>query len=193
MSATSAVVRKPLPVRAGSRPRSRPRLVIVPAGRVVSRTPFVVLVGALLLAGLISLLMLHTLAAQDSFRQTSLQQRLANLTDTEQRLEQQVQLDSAPAALRARAKALGMVPSVITGYHQRANGRIVAHEVAATGVSTTATTTTAAPTTTTTTNTAAKTKTATTTATTTPTTAKQPAATAGGGLTAKHHHRTSTR
>jgi cell division protein FtsB len=130
LSSTTAAARRVAPSRARAA-KVRPKLVVVPTQRVVGRTPFVLLVGGLLLAGLLSLLMLHTLAAQDSFRQTSLQQQLGNLTDTEQRLEQQVQLDSAPAALRARARALGMVPSVITGYHQRPNGRTVAHEIAA--------------------------------------------------------------
>ncbi|HVT19865.1 MAG TPA: hypothetical protein VHE57_00565 [Mycobacteriales bacterium] len=127
---TTAALRKPLPARAPS--RTRPRLIVLAAPRSASKAPFVVLVGGLLLAGLLSLLMLHTLAAQDSFRQTSLQQKLAKLTDTEQRLEQQVQLDSGPSLLRKRAIALGMVPSEITHYRQLANGRTVAHEVAAT-------------------------------------------------------------
>jgi hypothetical protein len=129
---STAAVRKAGVVRPAT--KSRPKLVVISGPRVASWTPFLVLVGVLMLASLLSLLMLHTLAAQDSFRQTSLQQRLANLTDTEQRLQQQLQIDSGPAALRHRAKALGMVPSVITGYRQLPNGRIVAHEVAATSV-----------------------------------------------------------
>lgn len=142
-AARRAVALRPAPAKA------RPRLVVLSPQRAVARTPFIVLIGALLLGGLLSLLMLHTLAAQDSFHQTSLQQKLAQLTDSEQRLEQQVQIDSAPAALRQRAKALGMVPSVVTSYHQRPNGRIVAHEVAATSV---AAAPTAAPSPTTTSN-----------------------------------------
>jgi hypothetical protein len=134
---STAAVRKAGAVRPAA--KSRPKLVVISGPRVASRTPFLVLIGLLMLASLLSLLMLHTLAAQDSFRQTSLQQRLANLTDTEQRLQQQLQIDSGPAALRHRAKALGMVPSVITSYHQLPNGRIVAHEVAASSVTTTST------------------------------------------------------
>src|SRR5436305_11907571 len=99
---TAAAARKPLPVRAPA--KARPRLIVLASPRSAGKGPFVVLVGSLLLAGLMSLLMLHTLAAQDSFRQTSLQQRLASLTDSEQRIQQQVQQDSAPSALRARAK-----------------------------------------------------------------------------------------
>jgi len=130
MSASSAAARKPLPLRPTTSARSRPKLIVLAPQRVVGRTPFVVLVGGLLLAGLIALLMLHTLAAQDAYRQTSLQQRLAALTDVEQHLEQQVQLDSSPVILRQRAKALGLVPSVVTGYRRLANGRVIAHEVA---------------------------------------------------------------
>jgi hypothetical protein len=129
MSATPATTARRLPVRTPA--KARPRLIVVASPRSVGKAPFVALVGGLLLAGLLSLLMLHTLAAQDSFRQTSLQQRLANLTDVQQHLEQQVQLDSAPASLRAKARALGMVPSVITHYRQLPNGRTIAHEVAA--------------------------------------------------------------
>lgn len=129
MSSTTATTARRLPVGAGT--KARPRLIVVASPRSAGKAPFVALVGGLLLAGLLSLLMLHTLAAQDSFRQTSLQQRLANLTDDEQRLQQQVQLDSAPSALRQKARALGMVPSTITHYKQLPNGRTVAHEVAA--------------------------------------------------------------
>lgn len=132
-------VRKTAPVRKATT-KSRPRLVVVSTkrNRVVARGPFLALVGLLMLGGLLSLLMLHTLAAQDAFQQTSLQQRLNTLTDTEQQLEQQVQTDAGPASLEARAKALGMVPSTLTSYRQRANGRTVAREVPATASATTA-------------------------------------------------------
>jgi cell division protein FtsB len=124
---------------------SRPRLVVISSTKhKVARGPFIVLVSALLVGGLLALLMLHTLAAQDAFRQTTLQQRLATLTDNQQQLEQQVQLDSAPAALEARARALGMVPSTITSYHRAANGRTIARELPTSQVATTDTTPTTA-------------------------------------------------
>lgn len=153
MSATYPL-RKP----AQAKPRravapTRPRLVVIasPKHRTVARGPFLMLVGGLMLGGLLSLLMLHTLAAQDAFQQTTLQHKLATLTDQQQQLEQQVQNDSAPAALEARARALGMVPSTITSYHRRPDGRTVAHIAPLTPVYTAPTTTTTAPTTTTTT------------------------------------------
>jgi hypothetical protein len=136
MSSTTAATARRLPARTPA--KARPRLIVVASPRSAGKAPFVALVGGLLLVGLLSLLMLHTHAAQDSFRQTSLQQRLANLTDVEQHLQQQVQLDSAPSALRAKARALGMVPSVVTHYRQLPNGRTIGHEVAASSITTSA-------------------------------------------------------
>jgi hypothetical protein len=152
--------------------------------------PFVVLVGGLLLAGLIALLMLHTLAAQDAFRQTSLQQRLATLTDTEQHLEQQVQLDSSPITLRQRATALGMVPSVVTSYHRLPDGRVVAHEVASTAVvPATAPTSAAAKAKTGTTAASSATKTSTAAPSTASSTSSTSSTTSTTTKAPKHHHR----
>ncbi|HWB66754.1 MAG TPA: hypothetical protein VG708_08005 [Mycobacteriales bacterium] len=123
---------------------ARPRLVVISSPtHKVARGPFIILVSTLLVGGLLALLMLHTLAAQDAFQQTSLQQKLAALTDSEQQLEQQVQTDSAPAALEARARALGMVPSAITGYRRGADGRAIGHVVPATSTVTTSASTSA--------------------------------------------------
>ncbi len=106
--------------------RPRPRLVLVaPARPAAGRIPFVILLGVVLVGGLLLLLMLHTLAAQDGFTINKLQQRLTTLTDTEQGLEQQVQADSGPAALRARASALGMLPSTVAAYHKLHGGRAI--------------------------------------------------------------------
>jgi hypothetical protein len=106
--------------------RTRPRLVLVaPARSVAGRLPFVILIGAVLVSGLLVLLMLHTLAAQDGFKVSALQRQLSTLTDTEQGLQLQVQGDSAPGALRARAGALGMVPSTVSSYRKLHGGRAI--------------------------------------------------------------------
>jgi hypothetical protein len=85
--------------------------------------PFVILVGSVLVGGLVAVLLLHMAAAQDAFRITGLQQRLASLTDQEQQESQLVAADSAPSALQARAVALGMEPTKITSFHRRPDGR----------------------------------------------------------------------
>jgi hypothetical protein len=93
-----------------------------------ARLPFLILVGAIMVTGLVGVLLLHMLAAQDSFRATHLQTRLATLTDAEQRLDSQVEADSAPAALEQRAKALGMVPARIAKFHKLHDGRTIGQQ-----------------------------------------------------------------
>jgi outer membrane murein-binding lipoprotein Lpp len=92
---------------------------------VAGRTPFAVLVAGILLAGLMALLLVHTLAAQDAFRVHDLNQRLATLKDSEQQLAISAQQAASPTELRARAEALGMRPSQIDGYRHTKDGRVV--------------------------------------------------------------------
>ena len=77
----------------------------------IGRLPFALLVGGILAAGLVALLLLHTLAAQDAFRLQDLQREQAQLADVEQELSLAQQQQEAPASLAARARALGMVPT----------------------------------------------------------------------------------
>lgn len=92
--------------------RDRPSLRLVATRPLAAgRFPFAVLVGAILASGLVVLLLLHTMAAQDAFRLDALQQRAAELADTEQQLALQEQQREAPATLAKRARALGMVPT----------------------------------------------------------------------------------
>jgi hypothetical protein len=121
----TALSRVAQPSKSASLPR--PRLVLVAPHRTTAgRLPFLIVVGTVLVGGLVAVLLLHMVAAQDAFRVTGLQQRLAVLTDTEQQEAQLVAADSSPTALQARAVALGMVPSAITKFHRRAGGRAVA-------------------------------------------------------------------
>jgi hypothetical protein len=104
---------------------------VVPAARVAaSRLPFALLVAGILGSGLVALLMLHTLAAQDAFSLHSLQRQSATLSDTEQELTVVNQQAQAPSSLATRAKALGMVPAGSLRIVRR-HGRIVAVTTAA--------------------------------------------------------------
>ncbi|HEX3825059.1 MAG TPA: hypothetical protein VHV79_11405 [Mycobacteriales bacterium] len=94
--------------------------------------PFVILVGAVLVAGLVAVLLLHMVAAQDGFRATALSQRLATLTNQEQDLQQKVDADSAPQALQKSAAGLGMVPASVGSYRRLHDGRAIGTQ---TGVS----------------------------------------------------------
>lgn len=120
----------PLPVRdrpgtASRRPEPSLRLVTA-AGARPARTPFVLLVGALLAAGLLGLLLLNTAIASDAFRLNELQRRSVALADRQQQLEQALAAAQSPALLAARAGSLGMVPGSAGDYVRLANGRVVA-------------------------------------------------------------------
>ncbi|MBI3685763.1 MAG: septum formation initiator family protein [Actinobacteria bacterium] len=100
MAARTGTARaRPAVRRTGSRP------VVAP------RTPFAILVLALLGVGLVLMLMLNGALAADSFRQRELQQQLTGLSLQEQDLRRQVDGLQAPAALAEAARRLGMVPS----------------------------------------------------------------------------------
>ncbi len=110
-----------------SRPTTvRPRLTVVPPLRAPApKAPFVLLVGALLTAGLGGLLFLHTTIAEDSFRLHDLTARSTVLTDREQALEQEIAALAAPQRLAARAKTLGMVRSENPAFIRTSDGRIL--------------------------------------------------------------------
>nr|WP_245194682.1 cell division protein FtsL [Kitasatospora phosalacinea] len=74
------------------------------------RTPFAVLVVALLSAGLLGLLMLNTALNEGAFTLSRLKKQTTEATDQQQTLQQQIAEQSAPDALERRARELGMVP-----------------------------------------------------------------------------------
>lgn len=91
-----------------------------------ARLPFAIFIGAILAGGLIALLLLHTMAAQDAFRLESLQQHSSSLDDTEEQLAVANEQQAAPANLGARARALGMVPTGSIAYVElHHHGKIV--------------------------------------------------------------------
>jgi hypothetical protein len=110
--------------RAGARTRvprfaeaavERARLTVVPPRRAIgrtqaARTPFAVLVIAMLVAGVVGLLMFNTNMQQASFTATALQQRVDAATAKEQALNMELDALRNPQRLASAAKDLGMVP-----------------------------------------------------------------------------------
>ena len=113
---------------AGSRPVAarQPLRVVAQRSLPAGPLPFALLVSGVLGAGLVVLLMLHTLAAQDAFTVHKLQRQAAALGDVEQQLSVANQQAQAPSALAARARALGMVPTGSLQVVRHRDGRIVA-------------------------------------------------------------------
>ncbi|MER7465563.1 hypothetical protein [Streptomyces sp. NPDC097981] len=90
-----------------------------------ARTPFVLLVVALLAGGLISLLLLNSALNQGSFQLSRLKKATTAITDEEQALQRDVDGYSAPDALQRRAHELGLVPGgspVFIGPDGKVNG-----------------------------------------------------------------------
>ncbi|MGW1894813.1 septum formation initiator family protein [Streptomyces sp. NPDC002004] len=75
-----------------------------------ARTPFVLLVVALLGGGLIGLLILNSSLNEGSFQLSELKKQTTELTDEQQELQRAVDSYSEPGALERRARELGMVP-----------------------------------------------------------------------------------
>jgi hypothetical protein len=75
-----------------------------------ARTPFVLLIVALLAGGMLGLLFLNASLNEGSFELSELRRETQEFTDEEQELQAEVDAYSAPDALAERARELGMVP-----------------------------------------------------------------------------------
>ncbi|MFP3969612.1 hypothetical protein SMC26_45500 [Actinomadura fulvescens] len=72
------------------------------------RTPFVLLIVGLMGGALVSLLLLNTVLAEDSFRLTELQRSNKLLGQQRQALEREIAREESPERLRQKAEALGL-------------------------------------------------------------------------------------
>jgi hypothetical protein len=100
----------------------------VPASRAAARsprTPFVLLILALLSGALISLLLLNTVLAKDAFTLTELQQSNKQLIQQRQALEESNAREESPANLARKAQALGMGSPKQWAYVDPQTGQVV--------------------------------------------------------------------
>lgn len=124
MSATAraaAPTRAAAPSRAPHRrtPPARPRPQLHAVPRPAWRAPlvpFVLVAIALVVAGLLGLLMLNTLVAQDSFRVRQLERDTTLLREQEQQLLAQVAGLDAPEVLAQKAESMGLVPAAAPAF-----------------------------------------------------------------------------
>jgi len=114
----------------------RARLTVVPPrtlGRTqAARTPFAVLVIAILAAGVVGLLMFNTSMQQTSFKATALQDRVNVLTAKEQSLALELDALRDPQQLAVAAKDLGMVAPSQPAFVRLADGRVLGNPTPAT-------------------------------------------------------------
>lgn len=106
---SSGAIRSRVPRIAGAAVE-RARLTVVPRAQAVraARLPFVVLISALMLGGVIGLLMFNTSMQQTSFTATTLEGRATTLLAREQALTAELEELRDPQRLAATARAQGM-------------------------------------------------------------------------------------
>jgi cell division protein FtsB len=103
----------------------RARLTVVPRRARAPRVPFMILVGALLLSGVVGLLLFNTSMQQASFRATALQAQADALHAQEQSLQMELDKLRDPQRVATRAKALGMVPMANPAFLRLSDGRVL--------------------------------------------------------------------
>ncbi len=111
MSSTAPQLRSRLP-RIAEVAVQRARLTVVPRTRTrprAPRVPFVTLVSAILLAGVIGLLMFNTSMQQASFRAAALEDQASDLTAQEEGLRLELQELRNPLRVAGLAQRNGMV------------------------------------------------------------------------------------
>lgn len=107
-------------------PRKAPTLRLVPKRHSsAAKMPFVLVVVAILVGGLLGLLLLNTLVAQGSFRLHDLSTQSKQLDLREQDLAKQVEALQAPAALAAQASSFGMVQGGPPAFLQLPSGKVL--------------------------------------------------------------------
>ena len=111
----------------------RARLSLVPAGTTTARrTPFVVLIFALLAGGVVGLLMFNTNMQQASFHATALQQEADRLTAQQQGLAMQLDQLRDPQRLARAARRLGMVVPPDPAFLRLSDGHVLGTPTVAT-------------------------------------------------------------
>ena len=106
--------------------RRRPALALVAPARVdAPRAPFVAVVLAVLSCGLLGLLALNTVLAQDAFALHTITQDGRSLADREQSLSREVEALRSPQALAAAATELGMVQAGSPAFLRLPDGAIL--------------------------------------------------------------------
>lgn len=121
--AVTAPTRSPARRTPAAQPRPPLRAVPVPPWR-APLAPFVIVAVALVVGGLLALLMLNTLVAEDSFRVRQLEQQTTTLREREQVLLADVARLDSPAVLADRAAKLGLIAAGSPAFLELPSGRV---------------------------------------------------------------------
>jgi hypothetical protein len=103
-----------------------PRLRVAPPPPVSGpRAPFVALVLALVIGGVLGILVVNTKIAENSFRLDRLTKQQAALDIQQQQLEREIAEAAAPGSLQAAARKLGLVEAGTPAYIRLQDGKVI--------------------------------------------------------------------
>jgi len=106
-------------------PITSPRLRVAPPAPInAPRAPFIALVVAVVVAGVIGILLINTKTAENSFEIDTLQKQQAKLDSTQQDLENEIAANNSPGSLDAAARRLGLVKADNPAYIRLPDGKI---------------------------------------------------------------------
>lgn len=124
MSASTAPAGLYRPSTRRAQQPSRLRVLAAPlsTGR---RLPFVGLCAALLLASLVTVLVINIALSRGAYDVYLLEQQRTALTEREQQLSERLAIQSSPARLSDRARALGMIPNASPAFIRLSDGVVL--------------------------------------------------------------------
>jgi hypothetical protein len=107
-------------------PVASPRLRVAPPAPInAPRAPFIALVVAVVVAGVLGILLINTKTAENSFRIDTLQKQQAKLDSQQQELENQIAANNSPGSLDAAARRLGLVKAENPAYIRLPDGKVL--------------------------------------------------------------------
>lgn len=107
-------------------PTAAPRLRVAPPPPVSGpRAPFVALVLALVIGGVLGILVVNTKIAENSFRLDRLTKQQSALDLQQQQLEREIAAAEAPGSLQAAARKLGLVEAGQPAYIRLQDGKVI--------------------------------------------------------------------
>ena len=107
-------------------PIATPRLRVAPPAPInAPRAPFITLVVAIVVVGVLGILLINTKTAENSFRIDTLQKRQAQLDSQQQDLENEIAANNSPGSLDAAARKLGLVKADNLAYIRLPDGKVI--------------------------------------------------------------------
>ena len=122
---------RPLRGQAPKRSTHRSLRLVAPVANRARRTPFVVVLLAMIGAGLVGLIVLSTYMQSQAFTLDRLQAQARDLQTQQDALEREVSDLESPRNVGLRAVGYGMVPSQTPVYLRLSDGRVIGRPEAA--------------------------------------------------------------